>query len=252
MPSDFAFYCAATAAVILIGLSKGGFSGLSSLAMPLLTLTISPVRAAAILLPIMIAQDWVGVWAFRHDFDRRNLAILIPAAMIGVFLGWALAAYVTEAAVRLAVGLISIAFVAFMLLPKSRRSAECSRPKIIPGVLWGSIAGFTSMVSHSGGPPFLVYVLPQRLSPATLAGTSTLFFATVNLLKVPPYFALGQFTSENLRTSAVMLPIAILSTIAGVWLVRKVSVDAFYGAILALTLLVGLKLTYDAVAELIT
>jgi uncharacterized protein len=141
--------------------------------------------------------------------------------------------------------------VAFMSLPERLRSGEFSRPKIIPGVLWGSISGFTSMVSHSGGPPFLVYVMPQRLSPPVLAGTSTIFFAAVNLLKVPPYFALGQFTSENLWTSAVMLPVAILSTLAGVWLVRRVSVDAFYGLILGMTLLVGLKLTYDAVSGLL-
>jgi hypothetical protein len=250
MPLDHAYLLAASAAVILIGLSKGGFSGLSSLAMPLLSLTISPVRAAAILLPIMIAQDWVGVWAFRRDFDRRNLVILLPSAVVGIALGWGLAAYVTDAAVRLVVGLISIGFVAFMLARERFRSRVPARPEFAPGFLWGSIAGFTSMVSHAGGPPFMVYVLPQRLEPRVFAGTGTMFFAAVNLLKVPPYIALGQFSRENLLSSATLLPVAIAATLAGVWLVRRFPAERFYPAILTLTFLIGLKLTFDAVRDL--
>src|SRR3984885_6702320 len=151
MAADSAYYLAATAAGVLIGLSKGGFSGLSSLAMPLLTLTISPVRAAAILLPIMIAQDWVSVWAFRRDFNARNLMILLPASVVGIALGWGLAAYVSDAAVRLVVGLISIGFVAFMLARDRLKSATPTRPNLAPGFFWGSLAGVTSMVGHAGG-----------------------------------------------------------------------------------------------------
>jgi uncharacterized protein len=94
---DWSFYLLAASAVILVGLSKGGFSGLSALAMPLLSLAVSPVRAAAIMLPILIVQDWVSVWAFRRDFDARNLIIMIPASVIGIGAGWLLAAHVSEA-----------------------------------------------------------------------------------------------------------------------------------------------------------
>ena len=122
MSLDWSFYAAAVPAVILLGLSKGGFSGLGTLSMPLLSLAISPVKAAAILLPILIIQDWVSVWAFRRDWDKRNLLILIPASAIGVVLGWLLAAHVSEALVRLAVGLISI-MVGCVVLIRSRTSA---------------------------------------------------------------------------------------------------------------------------------
>ncbi len=251
MPTDSTYFLAASAAVILIGLSKGGFSGLSSLAMPLLTLTISPVRAAAILLPIMIAQDWVGVWAFRREYNSRNLIILLPAALVGIAAGWGLAAYVSDAVVRLAVGVISIGFVVFMLARDRLPSRGSTRASVAPGFLWGSIAGFTSMVSHAGGPPFMVYVLPQRLEPRVFAGTGTMFFAAVNLMKVPPYFELGQFSRENLLASATLLPVAILATLAGVWLVRRVSAERFYPLILTMTFLIGLKLTYDAIRDMI-
>ena len=250
MSAQMQFYLVAVPAVIILGLSKGGFSGLSSLAMPILSLVESPVRAAAIVLPILIVQDWVGVWAFRRDFSSRNLAILVPSSMIGVALGWLLAARVSDDAVRLAVGAISIAFVVYMLLRDRLGRAPVERPGVPTGVLWGSLAGFTSFVSHSGAPPFQVYVMPQYLKPRVFAGTATMFFAAVNLLKLPPYFLLGQFTRANLTLSAGLIPVAILSTFAGVWLARRMAADRFYAFILALTFLIGVKLTYDGIRAL--
>lgn len=237
--------------MILIALSKGGFSGISAVAMPVFALAISPVRAAAILLPIMIVQDWVGVWVFRKDFSDRNLAILLPAPILGIGLGWGLAREMPESAVRLSVGIISIVFSALMFLPERLRPQGMAMPLVAPGVFWGAISGFTNMISHSGGPPFLVYVMPQRLAPAVMASTATIFFAAVNLLKVPPYLLLGQFSRQNLVASAVMLPVAILSTLAGVSLVKRISAEKFYGVILTVTLLVGVKVVYDAAIELV-
>src|SRR5208282_3502446 len=174
MSGELQFYVVAIPAVILFGLSKGGFSGLSSLAMPILSLVASPVRAAAIVLPILIVQDWVSVWAFRRDFSSRNLVILIPASMIGVALGWLLAARVTDDAVGLAVGMISIAFVLYMLIRDRLGRAPVEKPGVPTGVLWGSLAGFTSFISHAGAPPFQVYVMPQYLKPRVFAGTATM------------------------------------------------------------------------------
>src|SRR5471032_3343974 len=203
---DWTFYLAAVPAVILVGLSKGGFSGLSMLAMPLLSLVVSPVKAAAIMLPILIVQDWVSVWAFRHEFDPRNLKILVPASVIGIGAGWLLAAHVSEALVRLAVGVISIGFVAYMVVRLRGGEPARSKGKIAPGMFWGSIAGFTSFVSHAGAPPFQVYVMPQGLPPRLFAGTAVMFFAATNLMKTIPYFALGQFSRENLTTAATLFP----------------------------------------------
>jgi hypothetical protein len=244
-PGDPLFYLAAIPAVILLGLSKGGFSGLSSLAMPLVALAISPVKAAAIVLPILIVQDWVSVWAFRRDWDLRNLAILAPAGAIGVAAGWLMAARVDEQAVRLAVGLISVGFVVFMLLRDRLASGAPTRATVAPGLFWGAIAGFTSFISHAGAPPTMVYMLPQKLTPRLFAGTCAFFFAIVNLLKLWPYFALGQFSRDNLAASASLLPVAVVSTFAGVWLVRRVSAERFYVAVLALTFIVGVKLIWD-------
>jgi uncharacterized protein len=250
MSGEIQFYLVAVSAVTLFGLSKGGFSGLGTLGVPMLSLVASPVRAAAIVLPILLVQDWLSVWAFRRDYSLRNLVILTPSAMIGVGVGWLLAARVSDDVVRLAIGVISIIFVLYMLIRDRLGRAPVEKPGVSNGVLWGSLAGFTSFISHSGAPPFQVYVMPQYLKPPVFAGTATMFFAAVNLLKVPPYFLLGQFNRDNLFVSAGLIPVAILSTFAGVWLTRRVSADRFYALILALTFLIGAKLTYDAVRAL--
>jgi uncharacterized protein len=126
------FYLVAIMVVVLYGLSKGGFSGLGSLGVPFLSLVTSPVRAAAIVLPILIVQDWVSVWAFRRDYSFRNLVILTPSAVIGVGIGWLLAARVSDDAVRLAIGVISILFVAYMLI----RDRLGSRSRAFPAAFY--------------------------------------------------------------------------------------------------------------------
>jgi uncharacterized membrane protein YfcA len=243
---DWTFYAAAAPAVVLLGLSKSGLSGLGALAVPILALTIPPLQAAAITLPIMVVQDWVGVYAFRREVSARNLAILLPASFVGVVLAFALAADVSEDVVRLAIGAVSVGFVAIMLIRDRWLAAKPTRADVAPGLFWGALAGFASFVSHAGGPPFLVYTMPQRLAAPVFAGTSVLFFALVNLMKVPPYLWLGQFSRANLWASLTLLPLAIASTLAGVWIVRRIAAERFYNAVLIVTLALGLKLIYDS------
>jgi uncharacterized membrane protein YfcA len=248
---DLAYYVAAVISVSIFGLSKGGLSALGALGIPVLSLAVSPVKAAAITLPILIVQDWVGVWAFRRDFDPRNLLILMPASLLGVGAGWILASHVSEAGVKIAVGLISLGFVAFMLVRDRMASGKTSKADVAPGIFWGAVSGFTSFVSHAGGPAFLVYTMPQRLEPRIFAGTSVIFFAAVNLLKIPPYFLLGQFSRENLFQSLLLLPVGIASTLVGVWLTRVIPMEKFYNALLVLSFVVGAKLVYDGLAPML-
>ena len=245
MITDLMFYAAALPAVTLLGLAKGGFAGIGLLALPLLTLTISPLQAAAITLPILLVQDVVSVWAYRHTWDSRNLAILLPSATFGIVLGYVLAAQVSDAAVTLAVGAVSLVFALRRLIQFALSRKPAPRPADIPrGFIWGAASGFTSMIAHAGGPPFQIYVLPQGLARDVFVGTGAIFFAIVNWIKVLPYLALGQFTPENLATSAALFPVAIGSTLLGVALVRRVDGDRFFLAIYGLLVAVGSKLVW--------
>jgi uncharacterized membrane protein YfcA len=251
MITDPLFYAAAVPAVLLMGLAKGGFSGLGLLSLPLMALVVSPVQSAAIMLPILIVQDVVTVWAYRHSWDRRNLMIILPSAVLGILTGYLLAAKVSDAAVGLAIGVISIGFAVRRLIVERGATLPDAAPADVPrGLFWGWVTGFTSMISHAGGPPFQIYVMPQRLPRDIFVGTGAICFALINWIKVPPYIALGQFTPANLTTSAVLFPVAILSTWAGVWLVRRVSGDRFYTLVYYLLVLVGGKLIFDGVRAL--
>jgi uncharacterized membrane protein YfcA len=238
--SDPLFYVAAVVGVIFLGLAKGGFSGVGIVATPLIALTVPPVQAAAIVLPILLVQDVITVWVYRRDWDAWNLKVLLPGAVIGIGAGWALAAYVSESYVRLALGLIACAFVLNVWFGAEQKVA--TRPSAASGVFWGALSGFTSMISHAGAPPFQMHVLPQRLDRVTFAATAAMFFAAVNAIKVAPYFLLGQFSAENLTTSAALFPFAILTNFFGIWLVRVIPTEWFYRATYFLVFLISLEL----------
>ncbi len=78
--ADPSFYAAAIPAVILVGLSKGGLGGaVGFVGVPLMALVMSPVQAAAILLPILVLMDVVSLWSWRGFYDRLMLKTMLPA-----------------------------------------------------------------------------------------------------------------------------------------------------------------------------
>ena len=247
--TDPLFLAVGAIAVILLGLSKGGFAGIGAIGTPLVALVVGPVEAAAIILPILIVQDVVGVWAFRHSWDRQILALMLPAAAIGIALAYWFAAVLPEAGMQILLGLISVLFAARSLwLQRGGRVPAPAHPPRWFGFLMGIAVGVTSQIAHAGQPPFQIYVLPKRLPRDMLVGTTAIFFAAVNWFKVPAYLALGQFSRAHLMASAILMPLALGSTLAGVWLVRRVDADRFYTLIYWLLLLIGLKLVWDGIA----
>lgn len=249
MITDWHFYALAVPAVLLLGLAKGGFSGMGALSLPLLALAIDPVQAAAITLPILIVQDAVGVWAFRRTVEWRLLGWMMPGTIVGIVLGYAFAASVSPVAVMGLVGAISMLFGGYRLWASGRPApAQAARWPDWMGSLFGVAAGFTSQVAHAGGPPFQLWVLPRKLARDVLVGTTAVFFAATNWIKVPAYYALGQFTRTNLLTAATLMPLALASTMAGVWLVRRIAPERFYAAIYWLMILVGAVLIAEALA----
>lgn len=240
MTADPIFIAAALAAVLFLGLGKGGFSGVGMVATPLLALTIAPMQAAVILLPVLLLQDAISVWTYRRDWEAWNLKVLLPGSVLGVAAGWFFAAQVSDSHLRLALGAISLYFVASAWIGRANTTAR--RPGVLSGVIWGAGCGFTSMISHAGAPPFYMHVLPQRLDRITFAATSAVFFALVNVMKLPPFFALGQFSAENLLISALLAPVAIATNFLGIWLVRVTPNELFYRIVYVIVLAIGVEL----------
>ncbi|WP_245242970.1 sulfite exporter TauE/SafE family protein [Pararhodobacter sp. SW119] len=243
---DPATLAAALVAVVFFGLSKGGLGGgFALIGVAVLAMVLPPVQAAALLLPVLLMMDAVGLWTWRGWYDRAVLSAMLPAALLGIGIGALTAAVTPEAAVRLIVGLVALGFVARVLL---RRVA---RPGRKAGWFWGAVAGFTSFVAHAGGPPFQVYALPLKLDPKVLTGTSVIFFAVVNTVKVAPYAALGFFDARTLLTAGVLLPVAVVAVLAGAAVVKRMRAEVFYPFMYATVALVGLRLVWDGAKGLI-
>ena len=248
--TELLFYAAAIVAATFVGLSKGGLPVVGSLGVPIMALTISPIRAAGLLLPIFVISDIFGLWVYRHQFDRRNIAILVPPAILGVGFGWATASWMPEAVVTLLVGVIGAVFCILRVI--ERNSDRPARPADVPrGMIWGALAGFTSFVAHQGAPPFQMYVLPQKLPKLVFAGTNTIVFAIINAAKLVPYAALGQFSPQNLRAAAILIPFAVAGTFAGAWLTRIIPDKLFFRLVTIALFLISVKLIVDGLRGLL-
>ena len=255
MLPDLDFYLIAIPAVLLVGLSKGGMGeALSLMGVPILSMAVSPVQAAALLLPILIAMDLVSLWMWRKHGDRKTLFMLLPGAIAGILIGWATSAYVSRDLLRLIIGLITVLFVlryvyniwrtrnGIAIAPKTQRAG--------PAALWGSFAGYGSFVAHAGGPPFQIYALPLQLDPREYTGTIVRFFAILNAVKLIPYFALGQLDLSNLKISATLFPLAIVATVCGAFIVRRMKPQIFYPFMYSMAFIAGSKLLWDGIVGL--
>lgn len=238
------FYAAAMPAVLILGLSKGGFGpGSGLLALPLLSLTIAPLQAAAITLPVLCVMDLAGLWGYRGTWDRKNMAIMLPGALIGIVIGTLTAGWVSNQSVQLIIGAVAVGFVLHKWL--GRENDAPTLPHLGKGLFWSAMSGFTSFIAHAGGPPLSVYLLPQRLDKTLYVGTNVVFFAALNFIKVFPYAWLGQFTSVTLGTAAMLTPVAVGGVYLGIWLHRFMSDAAFYRVVYLITFGCGLKLLAD-------
>ena len=251
MITDPLFYLLAIPAVTLLGLSKGGFAGLGMVATPMLALIMPPLQGAAILLPLLIIQDVISVWTYRRAWSAWNLKVLIPGAALGMGCGALFAGLVSNAVIELTVGAIGLGFVFYTWLFKWLRpdlglaGDKPHRPPVVLAVILGAMSGFMSLLIQVGAPPYQIHILPQRLDKLTLVGTTVIFYAFMNLMKIVPYFALGQFSTRNFATSVALLPLAVGANFLGIWLVRRTPTELFYRIAYILMLLISLALLWQ-------
>lgn len=246
--ADPLFYAVAVPAILIVGISKGGVAGgLGSVSVPMMALMISPIQAAAIMLPILCLMDLFGLYAYRGVWDRRNLMLMLPGALVGIGLGTLTFRYLSDDGVRLIVGVVALGFVIWNWLgPKLMRRAADHRTEPGPaGLFWAGISGFTSFVAHAGGPPVHVYLLPQRMDKTLYVGTLVVFFTAVNYTKLVPYGFLGQLSANNLGTALILSPLAPLGIWMGVRFHRMLSESLFYTLCYVFLSLTGIKLIWD-------
>lgn len=251
--SDPVILTASLIAVAFVGLSKGGLGGaFSLLGVPIMALFMPPLQAAALLLPIYLLMDAVSLWTWRGQWDKRILWQMVPAGLVGITIGWLTASVVSDAAVRLLVGLVALGFVVLTALRARYQISATSMPnKPYMGHFWGILSGFTSFVAHAGGPPFQIHVMPMRLSPSLYTGTSVVFFAFMNTSKIIPYYALDQFDQFNFSIVIPMIPVAVIATLTGAYIVKRMRAEIFYPFMYSMVGIVSIKLIYDGLTALL-
>ena len=245
--TDPFFYAVAIPAVLLLGISKSGFgAGFGSLAVPLMALSVTVPQAAAVLMPVLLVMDLLGIAVFRKDFDRQLLKFLIPFALVGTLIGALLFKLLDAKVVAGLVGAFTLLFLAQRLLfpPKP----DSPPPPRWLGALLSITTGFTSFIAHAGGPPISAYVIPLRLSPIKFTATMAFLFFVINLSKWIPYAWLGLLDMRNMSTSLVLLPLAPIGVWIGVRIARRVSQVLFYRLLYGGMFLTGCKLLWDGLA----
>jgi len=243
--TDPLFYLCAIPSVLLLGVSKSGFGmGIGSLAVPLMALTTSVPQAAAILMPVLLLVDLLGLAAFRKNIDVKFLRFLIPFGLLGTLLGALLFKSLDTHLVAGLVGGLTLLFLAQRLLFPPR--ADSAPPPRWVGAVLTTVSGFTSFVAHSGGPPISAYVIPLRLSPLHFASTMAYFFFVINLSKWIPFAFLGLLDGRNMATSLVLLPLVPIGVFVGFAMAKRISPLLFNRLLYWGMGLTGTKLLWDA------
>ena len=243
MITDICFYLTAIPAVLVYGIGKGGLGGaLGVIAVPLMALTTPPFQAASILLPILCVMD---IFAVRYHFrncDYDELKLMLPSALIGIVCASLIMGMVSNRVVEIFIGGISLLFCLQYYLKR-----QCKESSKYAGYFWSFTSGVSSTMIHAGGGPISIYLLPKNLDKRVMVGTMAVFFAIMNLIKLIPYAWFGQFNSQNLLTSLVLIPLAPIGVKLGIYLLQVASQEQIYKICYFLLLLSGAKLFYSGI-----
>lgn len=205
---------------LIIGADKGGVGGmLGTLGVPIMSVIMPVNQAIAIVLPMLIFGDIFAVRAHWKHWEGSLLPKLLPGSLAGVLLGTFALINVPSGALRITLGILILLFIAYRLLERRIIGHLAYQPRGWHGVLGGLTAGLTSTIAHAGGPPITIYLLLQRLEPRTFVSTAAIFFAALNLFKLPFYAAAGLFEVSRLATIVWFLPLVPI----GVWLGKQLA-----------------------------
>lgn len=240
------FWVTAIAAIILLGITKGGFGGGGGvLGTPLMSLVIPVADASALLLILLIIIDMATVQHYRHHYHRPSLKNLLIGSVFGILIGWLTFHLLieNESTFKLVIGFLALLYVAYQVfrLPELP-IAEGNRWFRPIGIFLGTLSGFVSTLIHAGGPTAVMYMLPQKLPKEVYVGTLALFFTTINLMKLVPYSALGLIQVGNITTILLLSPLCLISARFGIYLNKRFDPLWFNRIVYVLLFLTGLQL----------
>ncbi len=244
---DFTFFAIAGAAVTFAGISKGGFgSGAAFASAAILALVVEPGMALGIMLPLLMLIDFATLKPYWGRWNWEDGKLLVLAGIPGVILGALFYAWADADTLRLIIGSIAVLFVLWQWAGRAGLIGAAGRPlPLWGGVVAGFGAGFTSFISHAGGPAAAVYLLSRKPTKTEYQATSVLVFWLINIVKVIPYAFMGIFTLETLKVDLMLAPFALLGAWLGVKAHFLIPERAFFALTYVLLTVTGVKLIWD-------
>jgi uncharacterized membrane protein YfcA len=234
--------CAVASA--FIGIGKAGFGGGVGLISPTLFAQLMPMRQVlGLMQPLLMFGDLTALVAWWRKWDLHNVLLLAPGTVVGIVTGAATIAYMPDRALQISLGVISLIFVATQVLQQRGVLTGASfRPVWWQAALVGFAAGVSSTLAHAAGPIITLYLMPQNLGKERFVATTVLYFAGVNLLKLPFFLANGVLTGHVALSALWLAPVVLLGTFLGVWMNRCVSERLFAGVVYTIVVLTAIKL----------
>lgn len=252
---------------VLIALDKAMLPGAAILGVGLLAQIIPAREATGITLAMLIAGDWMTIWAYRHDVDWKTLGRLLPNVVLGVVAGAVFLFFADDMATRRVIGIIILVFVGWNVVsmlcrrggdavgdendvdvtapaPAQEAPAQTSvtRGARLKRPVFGGLAGFTTMVANAGGPVTSMYFMTEGFPVRLFLGTGAWFYLVLNLVKLPFAIGLGMLTTTYLPQFLISIPFMIATVALGRWVSGRINRSVFNTLVIVLTVVTGITL----------
>ena len=245
MEINILFFFTVVPAIVLFGIAKSGLGGsIALISIPLMTIAMPLTNALGIILPILIFSDFIATYKYRKEYDLETLKLMVPFAAIGIFIGSLTFTFFSEELLKFIIGLMGFLFAGHYFFFKKNKEAKSDK-NFLKGGVCSTIAGFTSFCVHAGGTPTSLYLLPLRMKKEIYVGTRIIFFACLNLFKLPLYINLSMTNFETFKQSLILFPVALLGILIGYKLLKIIEEKLFYNILYMLIFITSTKLLYD-------
>ncbi|WP_077240931.1 MULTISPECIES: sulfite exporter TauE/SafE family protein [Actinomyces] len=248
---------------LLVGLSKTALPGVTTIAVAMFAQVLPAKESTGVMLLLLLTGDLPAIWAYRRDADATMLKRLVPAVACGVLIGALFLRVASDDLMRRVIGWLLIALIVITLAQRARgrrrggptaRAASAGAPSGGTGsasragsspmarMVYGALAGFSTMVANAGGPVTSLYFLACRYPVKAFLGTTAWFFFLVNLTKLPFSIALGIIHVDALALVAILIPAVLVGALAGRLLADRMPQRVFDPIVMVLTVVAALPL----------
>lgn len=218
---------------LLFGMTGFGFALVS---VPPLLLLYPPATVVTITIGVSLLTSAIVVLDAWRELHRRLVASLLPGALAGLLVGLRILTAVDPAWLKALAGLVVSAYALLLLAGRQPHGLQHRWAPPLAGLASGALATSNGL----SGPPIVMLLTARRLPVPAFRATIAAYFVALNLLALTILTAGRALDRHDATTTLVLIPPALLGTLAGNRLVRRLSAAQFRTLTLAMLLATGL------------